>query len=238
MKSLCIRLWCVAALLIAASARAQTFDFSSIQTWVGTGSNQAALVVAWNDSKSPDPMVWGYRWTGTAPTMLQMMQAVSAAIPQFSFTPHPFYSQPPNYAVYSMFYDLTGLGGTPTVGKPVNDGGTENGYPPYPGDHYEEGWMKNGFWGELGATGNPYEGGSWVKASVGVADVTVSNGSWYAMSFSKDLTNFTIPAPPVPQQPQAVPAAPEPATACILFAVILVVVARSRPFKPTARQLS
>jgi hypothetical protein len=180
-------------------------------------------------------MVWGYRWTGSAPTVLGMMQAIAAATPRFSFTANPVYSQPTNYAVYSMFYDITGLGGTPTVGLPANLGGSENGFPPNPGDHYREGWVKNGFWGELTASGNPYNGGSWVQAMQGVGQVTISNNSWYGMSFSTDETNFTIPSPPVPQQSQGVPAAPEPATGCILFVAILIVVARTRSHPVAAR---
>jgi hypothetical protein len=151
MKAAFIRLCCVAAVFFTAVASAQTFDFSNIQNWVGSGPNQAAFVVAWWDGKSPDPMVWGYRWTGTAPTMLTMMQAISTAVPQLSFTANPEFSQQSDYAVYSIFYDLTGLGGKPTVGLPANLGGKENGFPPNSGDHYREGWVKNGFWGELGS---------------------------------------------------------------------------------------
>jgi hypothetical protein len=238
MKAAFIRLCCVAAVFFTAVASAQTFDFSNIQNWVGSGPNQAAFVVAWWDGKSPDPMVWGYRWTGTAPTMLTMMQAISTAVPQLSFTANPEFSQQSDYAVYSIFYDLTGLGGKPTVGLPANLGGKENGFPPNSGDHYREGWVKNGFWGELGSSGNPYNGGSWIEATLGVGQETISNNGWYAMSFSTDETNFTIPSPPVPQQSQGVPAVPEPATGCILFAAIVILVARSRRLPSEARSQS
>ena len=234
MKKYIVSLFLGAALLCVTCASAQTFTLSNIQNWVGSGSNQAAFVVAWYDGKSPDPMVWGYRWTGSNPTVLGMMQAIAAVDPRFSFTPHPLYSSPSDYAVYSVFYDLTGLGGTPVVGLPGNLGGSENGFPPYPGDHYEEGWDINGFWGELVATGNPYNGGSWVEATEGVGTATIGNNSWYALSFSNDETNFTIPSPPVPQVSQPVPAAPGPATICILFAATLVIVARSRRHHPKA----
>ena len=220
MKATFLRLCCAAALVFAGEGRARAFDFSNIQNWVGAGPNQAAFVVAWWDGKTPDPMVWGYKWSGDAPTVLVMMQAIQAADNRFSFTPNPVYSSPPSYAVYSVFYDLAGLGGTPVVGFPGNLGGTENGSPPYPADHYREGWNINGFWGELIGNGNPYNGGSWnSKAALGVGYDTVANNSWYALSFSTDEAHFTIPSPPAPSV--GVPAAPEPATAVLLTLLTL-----------------
>jgi hypothetical protein len=219
---------CVAAWVLATSAVAQTFDFSNIQNWVGAGPNQAAFVVAWYDGKTPDPMVWGYKWSGSAPTVLGMMQAIQAADSKFSFTPHPLFSSPPSYVVYSVFYDLTGLGGTPTVGLPANLGGKEDGFPPYPGDHYREGWKINGFWGEVIGVGNPYNGGSWnYRSAKGVGFDTISNNAWYGLSFSTDETNFTVPSPPVPVVPTTVPTTPGPATAGLLVLATVALAARS-----------
>ncbi len=53
-----------------------TLSFSDIQYWVGTGSNQAAFVVQWNDSKIPDALVWGFRWDGNA-TGEDMLKAIA-----------------------------------------------------------------------------------------------------------------------------------------------------------------
>ena len=172
-------------------------------------------------------MVWGYRWSGANPSVLGMMQAVQAADTRLAFTPHPLYSNTSGYyAVYSIFYDLTGLGGAPVVGFPGNLGGMENGYPPYAGDHYREGWLYNGFWGELIGQGNPYNGGSWSSTvGRGIGFDTISNNSWYALSFSTDEKNFTIPSAPIPQN---VPAVPEPATVLILAAVTVGIVVRKR----------
>ena len=75
------------------------FSFDDITNWVGTGSNQAAMVVHWSspevfnlaysdgeDTPMPAPiqevsMVWGYRFDGTA-SAETMMLAIAAADPQ------------------------------------------------------------------------------------------------------------------------------------------------------------
>lgn len=204
----------------AGRASAQTFDMSDIKYWVGSGTNEAAFVITFNDGKTPDSLVWGYKWNavdgGDSPTVLTMMQAIATTDTRFQFTAHPNFNDPSGfYAVYSVYYDLTGLGGTPTVGTPGNvfdtntDAlGLENGHAPFPGDHYQEGWSINGFWDEYVGIGNPYNGGSWTDQypdAQGVAFNTLSNDSWYAMSFSTDLVNFTGTPPGLPTAVEAVP---------------------------------
>jgi len=199
-----------AVLFIAATANAQTFTLPNIQNWVGTGSNQAGFVIAWNDGKTPDSLVFGYKWSGAGPTVFEMMQAIEAANSRFSFTAHPSY---PDSSVFSAFYDLTGNGGAPVVGTPGLT--TETGHPSFSGDHYAEGWF-TGFWGELVGIGNPYNGGSWTSdypAVQGVGADTVTNSSWYGLSFSTDLVNYSIPNPGFPTE---APVTPEPSAVCLL----------------------
>lgn len=57
------------------------FTFDMIESWAGEGSNQAALVIQWNDSKETSALVFGYRWDGMA-TGADMIRAVVAANPQ------------------------------------------------------------------------------------------------------------------------------------------------------------
>jgi len=217
-KKLPAGLFIGAAVLLTAgaSAHAQTFTLSNIQYWVGSGTNQSALVISWNDGLTPDSLVFGYDWnapaTGPGPTMYTMMQAIQAADPLLVFTANPEFNSPTSYALYSAFYNLTG-GVGPTVGTPGNLGGTENGSAPA-GDHYKEGWY-NGFWGVLTATGDPYNGGSWASAPLGVSNDALGNGSWYGLDFSTDETNFTIPNPGYPSAVFPVPV-PEPSTFCLL----------------------
>lgn len=207
-----------AALLLAGRAGAQTFDFSNIQYWVGSGTNEAAFDLTWNDGVTPDSLVWGYKWntpvSGPGPTVYDMLHAIDIADTRLLISPHPSFSSPGGYAVFSVYYDLTGLGGTPTIGLPEDLGGpgSENGHAPFAGDHYAEGWF-TGFWGELIGIGNPFNGGSWdgnYPDVTGVSFDSISDNGWYALSFS---TGETIPNP---SSPTAVTAIPEPSQICLL----------------------
>src|SRR3954470_10163315 len=61
-----------------------TTTFDAIQYWVGKGANQAAFVVQWNDGKTSDALIWGFRWDGEA-TGEDMLKAIAKA-------DHRFYS--------------------------------------------------------------------------------------------------------------------------------------------------
>ena len=74
---------------LARSAKAEVasimpnIDFNSIQCWIGTGKNRAALVVKWDDEKGNNTnLVWGYKWSGKA-TGVDMLKAIAAADPRF-----------------------------------------------------------------------------------------------------------------------------------------------------------
>ena len=202
-----------AVLTIGGRAWAQdtSFSFSNIQFWAGSGTDESALVISWNDGIAPDSLVFGYKWnmpaSGDGPTMYDMMQAIAGTDSLLSFTPVPQFNSPDNFTIYSAFYDLTGQGGA-TVGTPGR-GGTEDGSAPA-GDHYEEGWF-TGYWGVLVGTGNPYDGGSWDAAPYGVSYDSLSNDAWFGISFSTDMENFTIPDPGLPNAVFPV-SVPEPTT--------------------------
>ncbi|MGM9819860.1 MAG: fibronectin type III domain-containing protein, partial [Candidatus Onthomorpha sp.] len=82
----------LSALLTSAYLTAQTlgtapngvFTAANIEYWVGSGSNEAALVLVFNDGKTPHALVWGYRYDGTK-TMKQMCYDIAAADPRFFF---------------------------------------------------------------------------------------------------------------------------------------------------------
>ncbi|MCL1966519.1 MAG: fibrobacter succinogenes major paralogous domain-containing protein, partial [Fibromonadales bacterium] len=38
------------------------FTFADIQYWIGTGENEAMLIIQWNDGKTPEALAWGYKW--------------------------------------------------------------------------------------------------------------------------------------------------------------------------------
>lgn len=59
------------------------FTFDMIESWVGEGSNEAALVIQWNSGKASEKtaLVFGYRWDGQA-TGIDMLKAVAKANPR------------------------------------------------------------------------------------------------------------------------------------------------------------
>lgn len=166
-------------------------SFSDIQYWVGTGSNQAAFVVQWNDSKNPDALVWGFRWDGNA-TGEDMLKAIAKADHRFFTLLYP--GTPYGTAVGGIGFDLNGQDSNALI---------KNGnsiYPLYPvdgiikttaydfddytakdvNDHWVSGW-NDGFWSY------------WVKdpadsdfssSGSGSTSRILQNGSWDIWNYS------------------------------------------------------
>lgn len=82
MKKRLLVLWTALVLLAAGNAPAQVVgDFNSLTYW-GTGANQSALVVNWNDGKTNQVLAWGFRWDGPAPTVGDMLLSLAASDPR------------------------------------------------------------------------------------------------------------------------------------------------------------
>jgi len=188
---------------------ATTINFSDIQYWVGTGTNEAAFVVQWNDGKNPDALVWGFRWNGTA-TGEDMLKAIASA-------DHRFFS-----LLYQGTQFGTAIGG---LGFDLNGTGTnalyKNGnttYPYYPvggivnttaydfdeyaaadaTDHWQSGWTTNGYWSY------------WVKdptdtdfgySGVGATARTLVNGSYDVWNYNPSFNSEPIAATFTPVSP-------------------------------------
>ncbi|MEG0925785.1 DUF5074 domain-containing protein [Chryseobacterium sp.] len=185
-----------------------TISFSDVQYWVGTGSNQAAFVVQWNDSKNPDALVWGFKWDGNA-TGEDMLKAIAKA-------DHRFYTllyQGTQFgtAIGGIGFDLNGQNSRALI---KNNNTT---YPLYPldgivnttaydfddyiaqdtGDHWNSGWY-NGFWSY------------WVKdptdadfgfSGVGATSRVLQNGSWDVWNYSPMSGSFPISSTMTPVSP-------------------------------------
>ena len=90
MKKVCLCL--LSALLTSICLTAQTlgtapngvFTAADIQYWVGNGSNEAAFVLVFNDGKTPQALVYGYRYDGNK-SMKQMCEEIAAADPRFYY---------------------------------------------------------------------------------------------------------------------------------------------------------
>lgn len=176
--------------LAAAAAQAQTFDFGDIVNWTGSGDNQAAMLIDWQDGSTHPALVWGYRWNGVA-NGEDMLQAIAAADPDLAA----------QITSYSFGDAVTALGFN---GAAYGADG--------PGSHYASGFNAGtpGFWAYYTGTGTSLP--SWSESGVGFSDRTLANDAWDGWSWS---ANFNDTAPSNPPIAAPVPA-PEPASAGLL----------------------
>jgi hypothetical protein len=206
-------------------------SFADITYWVGTGSNEAALVLDWNDGK--DPLVMGYRWDGSA-TGQDMIFALAQANDDFYITTGDF-GGGLGIALFGVGYDRDGdgFGVTPTgafvdgryeVGRDSpNDGRVATD----PDDSYTEGWWQ-GYWSYyLAGTGGilPLEDGSadaWSYSGTGITNRILSDGDWDGWSFVSFTT--ALDPDPYPSAPRNIPAAttpvPEPRVASLGLVIL------------------
>ncbi|MDE7472172.1 MAG: DUF5074 domain-containing protein [Muribaculaceae bacterium] len=65
----------------------QPVDQANIDFWVGTGEKAATVVFQFNDSKGPENLVYGYRWTGGwDDDLLTVVKNIAAADPRMTYT--------------------------------------------------------------------------------------------------------------------------------------------------------
>ncbi len=178
---------------------ATNINFSDIQYWVGSGTNEAAFVVQWNDSKNPDALVWGFRWNGNA-TGEDMLRAIAQADHRFFTLLYP--GTQFGTAIGGFGFDLNGQ----NTNALYKNGNTT--YPLYPvsgvlntsaydfddftaadaGDHWGSGWY-NSYWSY------------WVKdpadadfeySGVGATSRVLQNGSWDVWNFNPGMNSFPV----------------------------------------------
>jgi hypothetical protein len=205
-----------AAILSLVTARAEFTGFDSINYWVGSGSNQAAMVIDWNDGTATHSYVWGYRWDGAA-TGQDMFEAIVGSIIDTDDEPISEGADPALSAVYQIFSFGDAVGAiTYHVGGETHE---KIGFGP----------SSDGFWAyyifggdfeyddfETGPTtydvpGSPsFASVNWFYSPVGFSDRPLINGSWDAWSWSTDFINPTVPSTPTAA------AVPEPSTWLLL----------------------
>ena len=72
-------------LAIGASATI-TFPSSSVQYWVGTGTNQAVVILGWDDNPNGNfALAWGVRWNGSA-TAANMLDTIATYDSRVSYS--------------------------------------------------------------------------------------------------------------------------------------------------------
>ena len=83
------------------------FSMDDIRFWVGTGTNKAAMVIQWHDGKTPDALVWGYKWNGTA-YGFDMIREIVKADPRLIFLTH--ITGPMGNTIAGLGYDINQIG--------------------------------------------------------------------------------------------------------------------------------
>lgn len=79
------------------------YPLADIASWTGEDDTEVALVIAWNDGRSPEALAWGYRGT-VETTVIAMLNEVVKADPRlFSLT-----RRQGGYTVDGLGFDLNG----------------------------------------------------------------------------------------------------------------------------------
>ena len=195
-------------LVLTGTASAE-FTFDDIDFWVGTGNNQAALVVDWNDGKDPQSLAWGYRWDGTASGEDMMRAIAGSGLIRYrdggdvtgswdDGADGRLYARLTDWgnpglglSLFGLGYDLDNDGGSFVPGYE----GNEFGYATDSDDHYAEGWY-TGYWSYwLDDDLNNIIGDSWGYSGTGMTGRTLTDGCADGWSY---LPNFSGGAPDEP----------------------------------------
>ena len=191
--------------LLTCFSIAQNNDFTmdSIKFWTGNGSNRAALVVKWcGDGKSPETLVWGYRWDGTAST-LDMIEAIADNDPRF------FFCQESNSTLGGIGYDLNNNGNFALIenGSSQNiiyadsnnrfpNSATYDYLPLDPADHWK-GDFSMAFWYlSNGAVTTPISDDLW--SSCIFIDMNSDNEDCNSFNADVSFDEMTAAEPPIP----------------------------------------
>lgn len=205
------------------------FTFDMIESWAGEGSNQAALVIQFNDDKESNAIVFGYRWDGQA-TGIDMLRAVVSANPQlYGLFQYTNVSSPtdPNggYTINGIGWDADGDGDIALIdtgnGNQVYECETgffehPRGYVPGQGgssDYDYDNWIardEDDFWGAgwyqsywsywvKGADTEKFSYSSW-----GASGRVLEDGCWDGWNFAVDMMasdwkNFKPAPSPMPE---------------------------------------
>lgn len=173
------------AAAVAGTARAavsqETLDgkvssFEDIKYWFGSGTNQCAMVVDFNDgSVANSSFVWGYRWNGTAPSVETILKTIAAGDSRFT-------ADFSSGWVKGFTYDLDDDGEA--------DLAPESWYyydlSEYDDDEIEEptGYMVGDDWAASYATGELFHNLVWTKSAATANGMYPQNGQWFVQRFA------------------------------------------------------
>lgn len=204
--------WIAALLALPLSClQAQTpvDDFDDIQLWAGSGTNQAALVLQWNDGANPASFVWGFRWNGET-TGLQMLTAVAGstlvreagggdtletlagADPRLSLVIERYGF---GDAVYSLVFNDAGIVRTAAdwsagYWQYSLHGGTFE-YSTY---NWQTDTFEGPFLYDVSGT-QSYAAVAWTESQIGASDRQLVDGAWDAWSFAPGFVGVPLSQP-------------------------------------------
>lgn len=173
------------------------FTLEDIKFWVGAGTNKAVLVIEWHDGKSPDALVWGYKWNGSK-YGIDMIRDIAKADPRLTFLTHM--TGPMGYTIAGIGYDINKNGNHYLIYNnetnkpiyPVNGIVSSNAYN-YDNwtysdlaDHWFSGWS-NGYWSYF--TKNSIND-VWEYSQWGASSRELVDGSWDGWSFLTDMNEW------------------------------------------------
>lgn len=197
-----------AAATVGAAQAAVVSGTDDLLFVTGSGSNQASLVIDFNDGLSSESFAWGYRWDGVA-SGAGMLLAVAAADPNLSIT---------SFGTADSGFFLTQISYFDGVESHSASGGT---FATFPDDYVGWGYYLAG--GTAGddtfgpggiPTAIPGDGSSlpgvWTTSpsgasldSFGETGRILADGAWDAWSFGPYDESFSHQASPGPEAPRA-----------------------------------
>jgi len=180
--------------LLASSATGQTItNLSDIKYWVGSGTNQAGLVIDWRDGQITTSYAWGYRWNGTA-TGEDMLKAIAGAIGSSVYPATPGAASSDGNGDPSLTLYIQSFSFGDSVYQLDYASHSVGGFDP----------DSAGYWSYYITDGSSALPSTWNSSNVGMGARTLSNNSWDGWSWAADFVD-TPPGTPIA-------AVPEPAT--------------------------
>lgn len=224
---------------------AQDALLNNIQTWIGTGANEAAFEIDWDNGTANDALIWGYRWNGTA-TGEQMFDAIVAADPRL----YAEISQPTEYgtSVFGLGFHQSGdqnfqlspalSFNNQHLAYTDSDGVDDSRTAVTAGDFWQEGWEIAGYWSYWTSTADRVSAdpSDWDSSDVSMTSRVLENGDVDGWVFDY---NFAYPGSS-PAVALDVAAVPEPSTWAFLGSfsgLIFVCFKRSHSSTPKAPSL-
>ncbi|MGE9289555.1 MAG: hypothetical protein ACQKBT_01110 [Puniceicoccales bacterium] len=211
--------------LASSALQGAVTSFDDITYWVGSGSNESALVIDFHDGTGTSSFAWGYRWDGEA-SGAQMILDIAALDPMLSIVnlgdaSSGFYLTEISYGSHSQTADPLGTDGWGYYLAGGTAGGDSSGTDPTSiGDGGTD----------LPSTWTISPSGASESSSFGGVEYygrMLADGSWDAWSFGSISESYEHLAPPSGD----IVAAPEPSTYAFIvgFLAILGAIVRRRP---------